>query len=99
MPACHIYHSGLDYHLHKLNFSPSEADPCLYIQHSNAGHTFAAVRLDDFLVWDPNTQALGHFYDLLGTKYNVKSLEHTSTYVGWTIKRTALAQYMRRDLF
>lgn len=29
-PAYHIYHTGLNRHLRKQNFSPSEADPFLY---------------------------------------------------------------------
>lgn len=52
----YIYLKGIARRLNEHNIFASDADPCLFINARNAGHTYIAVTVNDFLV-SSNTAA------------------------------------------
>lgn len=87
-PACHIYHAGLDTHLQKHQYYPTEADPCLYAKTNLKGTTLIAITIDDFLVTAPKQQYISEFEKIMRMKYKIKNLGAPTRYLGWTITRT-----------
>lgn len=65
-PACKIYHDGLHRDLTQHVLSASSANPFLYMARAEAGVTYVAVTIHDFLILAPTTALLRQIRQILG---------------------------------
>lgn len=79
--ACNIFHGRFHRHMKANGFTPSSADPCVYIKREATGTELAGVTIDDFIIMAQTTQNLHNLQRILEQKYRVKNLGPPSSYL------------------
>jgi hypothetical protein len=55
--ASRLWNKNIDSHLRSMGFTPTAADPCLYIKHNSEGISYIALYVDDLVIATKDPQS------------------------------------------
>jgi hypothetical protein len=85
--ASRCFHTYLDKHLKKLDFTPTKPDPCLYTKQTSDGLMFVTTHVDDILLLAPNLKQQSIFIKEFSKQFELVSQFNKVSYLGMTIQR------------
>jgi transposase InsO family protein len=85
--APRTWHERLKKELEKVGFTPSEADPGLFIANRKTHYVFILVYVDDILIAAKDTETVNQIKDALMTAFPAHDLGEAGLFLGMTITR------------
>ena len=85
--APRLWNKNLDATMRKLNFTQSDADPCLYSRISNGQSLYVTIFVDDLLIAGSNMNVINSFKQELKSKYRMKDLGELNYFLGMEVSR------------
>jgi hypothetical protein len=85
--APRLWNKNINSYLRAMNFTPSAADPCLYVRKDSDDLSYIALYVDDLVIATKDPQVMEKIKSELSTKYEMKDLGELNVIVGMKIHR------------
>jgi hypothetical protein len=79
--APYVWNKAINSHLQASGYIPTDADPCIYIQHEGHNVVFISLYMDDCTILASHA-LLNETKAVLSAKFNIKDLSEASSVLG-----------------